>query len=142
MMDECEMLLDKVVSEGHDSLTKMEDKKLNFHFKVISREVMARAKVIFSTLDNVTNDVISSSFGRDAMGVMLSLDEATMATEPAFWTLLTSIFNAERIENEFGGVDPIKGIIMSGDKRQIGSSSPVICSMNSTSNSNCPSFAA
>jgi AAA domain len=79
---------------------------------------MARAKVIFSTLDNVTNDVISSSFGRDAMGVMLSLDEATMATEPAFWTLFTSIFNAERIENEFGGVDPIRGIIMSGDKRQ------------------------
>jgi hypothetical protein len=28
MMDEYEILLDKVVSEGHDSLSKMEDKKL------------------------------------------------------------------------------------------------------------------
>ncbi|ERF69339.1 hypothetical protein EPUS_09343 [Endocarpon pusillum Z07020] len=107
-----------IVTDGFASLNQMEVKKYKFLYKELSHEITARANVVFSTMDNVTCSPISSSFGRGARGVMLFLDECTMADEPAVWSLYTSIFSPERIRDEFGGVHPIKGIVMSGDFRQ------------------------
>lgn len=120
MFDECKKFLVKIQSsdDGLKCLNPLESKKFDHAMRHVFREVMSRAKVIVSTLDNVINDIITPTVLKDSQSAVLFVDEAAMATEPQIWAAVTKLVAVERVREEFGGKWPIRGIVLSGDYRQ------------------------
>lgn len=120
MLDEAQRLLTKYENEGFDSFDPVEAKKFSISWKECSRAVVARAKIFVTTLNNLQSDLLSPTIGKNGKGFVLLIDEAVMEIEPAIWAAWICTFNIDRIRKEFGGKNPIKAVVLSGDPEQKG----------------------
>ena len=120
MLDEAQRLLIKYENNGFDSFDPVEAKKFRISWKECSRAVVACGNIFVTTLNNLHSDLLSLTIGKNGKGFVLLIDEVAMEIEPAIWAAWVCTFNVDRIRKEFGGKNPIKAVVLSGDPEQKG----------------------
>lgn len=66
-------------------------------------------------------DLLQTSFAENVdpkKGIVTIIDEASTATEQSVWAAIVKLITKERIVQRFGGVNPIKAIMLAGYSRQ------------------------
>jgi AAA domain len=118
MLDECRRLLTRLETEGPDCLDQVERRRFIFSWNEAAKAVVARTKVVVTTLKNLFSDLLSTTIGKDTKGIVLLVDDACMDNKLAIWTAWIRTVKLDRIRNEFGGKLPIKAVVLVGIREQ------------------------
>ena len=97
-------------------LEKLKRKKL---WEFLRRAAVRETRCIVTTVNNLHNDLMKGNVAYGAKGIVMIIDEATTLTEPSFWGAVIQCITTERVEAEWGGVHPVKVIILAGDPEQL-----------------------
>lgn len=91
---------------------------ISSEYGAVSRYIIGSRRVIVSTVGNATSRILQDCIFRDAKHVVIITDEAGLETDASPVNVLAGTITAERVESEFGGVNPIMTAILVGDHKQ------------------------
>ncbi|WEW58688.1 hypothetical protein PRK78_004156 [Emydomyces testavorans] len=123
MVHELKRYLEKMETEDPKTWEEDDKRKLRYSFKVVSQSIMAKARIVSSTNNNLAGELIRQYFGTDAKAVVLFRDEDSKELEASGWVGITKMACS----------DKIKGIVLGGDTKQL---RPTVISHTSTPRKN------
>ncbi|KAF7506065.1 hypothetical protein GJ744_012312 [Endocarpon pusillum] len=87
-------------------------------FDKVARYIIGTKRLVVSTVGNATSAILQDCIFRDARYVIVVMDEAGLATDTDLIHILAGLITAERVSDEFDGVNPIVHVELIGDHKQ------------------------
>lgn len=109
MVSELKKYLDLMETKDPKTWEDDDKRNLRFAFKMVSQYIIANARVIASTNNNLAGDLIRQHFGTEAKAVVIFREDDPKELDPSGWVGITKMACSSRIQ----------GTVLGGDTKQL-----------------------